>query len=55
MLAAGWGGATLLTLYGSVLVSVEALVVGGVIVPSGPVDWSALRWHFFLWNPWFLL
>jgi hypothetical protein len=55
MLAAGWGGATVLTLYGGVLVTVQALVVGGVIVPSGPVDWHALRWHLFLWDPWFFL
>lgn len=55
MLAAGWGGATVLTLYGGVLVAVQALVVGGIIVPSGPVDWNALRWHLFLWDPWFLL
>jgi hypothetical protein len=55
MLAAGWGGATLLALYGGVLVAVEALVVGGVIVPSGPVDWTALKWHLFLWDPWFFV
>lgn len=55
MLAAGWGGATVLTLYGGVLVAVQALVVGAIIVPSGPVDWNALRWHLFLWDPWFLL
>jgi FtsP/CotA-like multicopper oxidase with cupredoxin domain len=26
------------------------------LVPSGagPVDWTALRWHLFLWDPWFL-
>ena len=54
VLAAGWGGAVLLTLYGGVLVVVQALVVGGAIVPSGPVDWTALRWHLFLWDPWFL-
>lgn len=55
MLAAGWGGAIVLSLYGGVLVAVEALVVGGIVVPSGPVDWFALRWHLFLWDPWFLL
>ena len=55
MLVAGWGGSTILTLYGGVLVAVEALVVGGIIVPSGPVDWTALQWHLFLWDPWFLL
>lgn len=55
MLAAGWGGASVLTLYGGVLVAVQALVVGGIIVPSGAVDWNALQWHLFLWDPWFLL
>jgi hypothetical protein len=54
LLVAGWGGAALLSLYG-VLVVVEALVVGGAIVPSGSVDWLALRWHLFLWEPWFFL
>ncbi len=55
MLAAGWGGASVLTLYGGVKVIIQALVVGGAIVPSGPVNWLALRWHLFLWDPWFLL
>lgn len=55
LLAAGWGGAFLLTLYGGVLVAVEALVVGGIVVPSGTVDWFALRWHLFVWDPWFFL
>lgn|SRR5215216_266005 len=55
LLAAAWGGALLLTLYGGVLVTVEGLVVGGVITPPGPVDWRALRWHLFLWDPWFLV
>lgn len=55
LLAAGWSVATLLTLYGGVKVAVEALVVGGMIVPSGPINWSAMRWHLFLWDPWFFL
>lgn len=55
MLTAGWGGATVLTLYGGVFVAVQALVVGGVVTPSGPVDWTALRGHLFLWDPWFFL
>jgi len=55
LLAAAWGGALLLTLYGGVLVTVEGLVVGGVITPPGPVDCGALLWHLFLWDPWFLV
>jgi len=41
--AAAWGGALLLTLYGGVLVVGQALVVGGIITPAGPVDWKTLR------------
>ena len=55
MLAAAWGGALLLTLYGGALVAGQALVVGGIITPPGPVDWRALRWHLFLWDSWFLV
>jgi len=43
LLAAAWGGALLLTLYGGVLVVGQALVVGGIITPAGPVDWKTLR------------
>jgi len=55
LLAAAWGGALLLTLYGGALVAGQALVVGGIITPPGPVDWRALRWHLFLWDTWFLV
>jgi hypothetical protein len=31
------------------------LVVTGVIPASETVDWTALRWHAFFWDPAFLL
>jgi hypothetical protein len=36
-------------------VTAEALVETGAIKPSGSVDWTALRWHLELWDPWFLV
>jgi hypothetical protein len=30
-------------------------VVAGVIPASPTADWTALRWHAFFWDPWFLL
>ena len=35
--------------------AVGALVLGGVITPSEPVNEHALRWHVFLWDLWFLI
>ncbi|MEP7025359.1 MAG: DUF3995 domain-containing protein [Actinomycetota bacterium] len=53
--ALAWTAAVLLTLYGGVLVAVEALVATRVIRPSGAVDWTALLWHLYLWDMSFLL
>jgi hypothetical protein len=64
-----WGGAiparlrmsvtaaagTALTLYGALLTGAAALVETGAIHPSGGVDWTAMRWHLGLWDPWFLV
>jgi hypothetical protein len=47
--------AAVLTLYGAVEVTGEALAELGAVHPAGPVDWLALRWHLALWDPWFLL
>lgn len=50
---AGLAGSALLILYGVVEVAGEALAETGAIRPSVP-DWTALRWHLALWDPWFL-
>ena len=42
-----------LTLYGGALVAVGALALTGVL--GEPADPTALRWHVFFWDPWFLL
>ena len=55
LLVTAWGGATLLALYGGLLVVVQALLVSGVIAPAGSVDWTALWWHLLVWDPWFLV
>ena len=54
LLVAAWGGATLLTVYGGLLVAVQALVAAGVIEVAESIDWTALWWHLALWDPWFM-
>jgi hypothetical protein len=52
---AAWAASAVLTAYGGLLVAAGALVLGGLISPSGPVDRTALRWHVLLWDLWFLV
>ena len=52
---AAWTASAVLTAYGGVLVAAGALVLIGLISPSGPVDRTALRWHVLLWDLWFLV
>jgi hypothetical protein len=49
-----WTAATGLTVYGGVLTSVGVLVQAGVLEKSQSADEAALRWHAYLWDPWFL-
>jgi Protein of unknown function (DUF3995) len=54
-LALAWIGGAALALYGGIPLIVEGLALGGVVRVSGPVDWEGVRWHFWLWDPWWLL
>src|SRR5260370_11286380 len=45
----------LLVLYGGGLVCTGVLGLDGAITPAGTVDRTALRWHVFVWDSWFLL
>jgi hypothetical protein len=51
---AGLAGSILLIVYGAVEVTGEALAETGAIRPAA-ADWTALRWHLALWDPWFLV
>jgi Protein of unknown function (DUF3995) len=55
LLGAAWAASAVLSGYGGLLVAVGALVLSGVISPSGPVDRTALRWHVLVWDLWFLV
>ena len=46
----GWATAGLLTLYGGVNVTFEALTAGGIVKPTQPVDWKPLLWHLYVWD-----
>lgn len=45
----------LLIVYGGLNVAAGALVLSGVLHPSGSVDRMALRWHVGVWDLWFLV
>jgi Protein of unknown function (DUF3995) len=49
------GASVLLVVYGGLYVLAGALVLSGVIRPSGSTDWTALRWHVGVWDMWFLV
>lgn len=50
-----WAAAGVLTLYGCLLTAVGLLVQADVLSASADADHRALRWHAYLWDPWFLL
>jgi hypothetical protein len=50
-----WLGAVVLVLYGGVLTLTGLLVQAGIVHASAHADHKALRWHAFLWDPWFLV
>jgi hypothetical protein len=50
-----WIEAAILTAYGLVLTASGLLVQAGVIKASANADHRALRWHAYLWDPWFLV
>ena len=54
LLAAAWAGAALLSAYGGLLVAAQALVAAGFIGVAEPANRTALLWHLFVWDPWFL-
>ncbi len=45
----------LLIVYGAVNVLAAALVLSSVLHPGGRVDRTALRWHAWVWDLWFLV
>jgi hypothetical protein len=50
---AAWLAAAVLLLYGGVLTSAGLLVQADIVHASAHADHKALRWHAFLWDPWF--
>ena len=55
LLTLSWAGGVGLTAYGAIPLVVNGLMVAGVLHGPGPVDWTLMRWHVFLWDPWWLL
>ena len=55
LLAASAGASALLVVYGGLNVVLGALVLSGLIHPTGSIDRTALRWHVGIWDLWFLV
>ena len=53
--AVGWTVAVGLTVYGGLLTVVGLLVEAGVIDAANDADESAIAWHAYFWDPWFVL
>jgi Protein of unknown function (DUF3995) len=54
-LALAWLSGSALALYGGVNLVVEWLLVSGAIHIDGVVVTEGIRWHAWLWDPWWLL
>jgi hypothetical protein len=50
-----WIEAAILTGYGLILTASGLLVQAGVIKAAANADRLALKWHAYLWDPWFLI
>jgi hypothetical protein len=50
-----WVEAVILVLYGLVLTVTGLLVQSGLVTAAANADHRALRWHAYLWDPWFLV
>ncbi len=50
-----WAAALILILYGGVLSITGWLVQLDIVSPAANADHKALRWHAYLWDPWFLV
>lgn len=55
MTVLGWGGGLSMILYGVALLVQHSLMLADVVDPPELLDTTALRWHLFLWDPWWLL
>ena len=54
-LAGSAGASAVLVAYGGLNVLAGALALSGVIHPVGGADRTALRWHVWVWDLWFLV
>jgi hypothetical protein len=50
-----WLEAAILTVYGGVLTAADLAVQAGILKAGASVDWKALDWHAYLWDPRFLI
>lgn len=49
-----WTAAVILLVYGGLLTATGVVVQLDLVHPSPTANQTALRWHTYLWDPWFL-
>jgi hypothetical protein len=50
-----WTQTAILIGYGLILTAIGLLIQAGVIKPTAHADRLALKWHAYIWDPWFLI
>ncbi len=55
LLIPAWLAGAGMVAYGGIPLVVNGLMLAGLLVIPGSVDWTAIRWHVVLWDPWWLL
>jgi Protein of unknown function (DUF3995) len=50
-----WTETAILIGYGLILTAIGLLIQAGVIKPTAHADRLALKWHAYIWDPWFLI
>ncbi len=50
-----WIEAMILTVYGLILTAAGLLIQAGMVKTTANADHLALKWHAYLWDPWFLV
>lgn len=55
LLVGAWAAGVGMAIYGAVPLVVNGLMLARLLRVADAVEWTAIWWHFLLWDPWWLL
>lgn len=55
LLSCAAAASVMLSCYGAIQVAAGSLVLSDTVRAAAPVNWTALRWHVWIWDGWFLI